>query len=368
MVFKTSYLIIAICIFCFFIPSILIYNLKSGSRTALKFSSVKNVALVPKSLRYRLRHIPLFLRIFVISFLLVGFARPRIPDRRSVVSTEGIAIQMVIDRSSSMRQPMDFEGKRSTRFDVVRKVFTNFVLGDGTRRLPGRPNDLIGLTSFAFFPEENCPLTLDHQNLIEFMKNIRAVTDNPQKARGVLTTEVIDDGTAIGDAIYHAMLSLINAEEAIEKSPKADRNYKIKSKIIILLTDGQQNAGDFLPTEAAMEAKKNGIKIYSIAVVPEDNVQRVDDLMASFFIGREYLDTREIQEAAEITGGKFYKATDGESLTEIYKDIGLLEKSRFSERIADYNDLFQQLWVVPMGLILLILEIFLRNTFLRKTP
>ncbi len=357
MVFKAWSLIIAICILCIAVPLMLLFHFKLRRRGAVRLSSIKNVRRIPHTLKHRLKHIPVIVRLLVIAFLLVGFARPRIPNKRSIISTEGVAIQMVIDRSSSMREQMEFEGVRASRFDVVRKVFTDFVLGNKDKKLPGRPNDLLGLTSFALFPEENCPLTLDHKNLVAFMENIEPVTDNPRR-RGGVVAEVLDDGTAIGDALYYAVLSLINAEDAVEKSPKTTRNYTIKSKIIILLTDGQQNAGEYDAVEAADAAKNNGIKIYSIAVVTDPR-----------FMGRmEFYNTKKIQWAAEETGGKFYKAADGESLAGIYREIDKLEKSRFSETIADYDELFQRWWIVPMGLVLLTVEIVLRNTLFRTVP
>ena len=352
--------ITAVCIFTVAVPLMVLAYFRSRRRGTVKFSSLQTVRRVPHTLKHRLRHIPMAVRLLVIAFLLVGFARPRIPHRKSIISTEGVAIQMVIDRSSSMREDMRFEGRTASRFDVVRKVFTDFVVGDKRRKLEGRPSDLLGLTSFALYPEENCPLTLDHKNLVAFMENIEPVA-LPYTV-GRRTYAPPDDGTAIGDATYHAVLHLINAEEALEKHARSEKNYRIKSKIVILLTDGQQNAGDYRPVDAARVAKDNNIKIYSIAVVPEE------DFSPRSFFSEGILDTREIQAAAEITGGKFYRATDGESLIQIYREINKLEKSTFSERVADYEEQFQSWWAVPMGLILLTTEILLRNTIFRRIP
>jgi Ca-activated chloride channel family protein len=276
---------------------------------------------------------------------------------------------MVVDRSSSMREEMEFEGRNESRFDVVRRVFADFVLGDKRKGLEGRPSDLLGLSSFALYAEENCPLTLDHENLVAFMEGIDPVVLPVVDRFGRFLKAPPDDGTAIGDALYHAVLVLINAEDAVMKSPKARLNYKIKSKIIILLTDGQQNAGDYRPVQAAETAKKNGIKIYSIAVVPKESIRVVDDLMGRRMVPlTDILDTSEIEAAARMTGGEFFKATDGESLAKIYSRIDELEKSRFSERVEDYDDHFQSWWAVPMGLALLVLEMLLRNTLFRTVP
>ena len=364
--FKTSTLIIALSIFAVSAPLMVLFYFKSRRRGTVRFSSLGNVRRVPHTLKQRLRHLPMIARLLVLAFLLVGVARPRIPNKESIISTEGVAIQMVIDRSSSMREEMEFEGRSASRFDVVRKVFTNFVMGDKKRKLLGRPNDLLGLTSFALYPEENCPLTLDHKNLVAFMENIEPVLVPELDRFGRAIAAPPDDGTAIGDALYHAVLHLINAEEALEKHAKSEKNYKIKSKIIILLTDGLQNAGVYRPVEAAEAARDNNIKIYSIAVVPGESSD--DTGLRSSFMSDRFFDTREIRMAAEITGGKSYKATDGESLVEIYKEIDQLEKSTLSERVADYDERFQSWWAVPMGLGLLTIEIILRNTLFRTVP
>jgi Ca-activated chloride channel family protein len=366
MVFKTSTFIVTLCVFAVAAPFMVFFYFRSRRRGTVRFSSLGNVRLVPRTLKHRLRHVPMIARLLVLAFLLVGVARPRIPNRESIVSTEGVAIQMVIDRSSSMREKMEFEGRSASRFDVVRKVFTDFVMGDKRRKLLGRPSDLLGLTSFALYPEENCPLTLDHKNLVAFMETIEPVPVPELDRFGRAVAAPSDDGTAIGDALYHAVLHLINAEEALEKHAKSEKNYKIKSKTIILLTDGLQNAGEYRPVDAAEAARDNGIKIYSIAVVPGD--VRDDTDLRSFFMSDRFFDTREIRAAAEMTKGKFYKATDGESLVEIYKEIDKLEKSTLSERVSDYDEQFQSWWAVPMGLCLLTVEIILRNTLFRALP
>jgi len=278
------------------------------------------------------------------------------------VFTEGVAIQMVVDRSSSMREPMSYKGEQLSRFEVVQQVLRDFVLGD-KRALKGRRNDLIGLTSFAAFVQDNCPLTLDHDNAVAYVENMEAV----RTPRGAFADA--DDGTAIGDAIYHAVLRLVNAEQELEEAAKLRPGYTIKSKIIIMLTDGQQTYGELLPQQAAEFAKENGIKVYTIAVVDRGDVRRVDDdFFGAFLRAGEAVDTRDIREVATITGGQFGEATDGESLKRIYAKIDKLERSRFQEHVQDYDEHFDAWWAVPMGLALFLGEIAGRNTLFRRVP
>ena len=357
--FQTPFNIIALAIFALAVTLMLVVRRRYRQRGSVRFSSLKSVRRLPVSLRHRLKVLPFVLRILVLGFLLIGVARPRVPDKRTFFSTEGVAIQMVIDRSSSMREEMYFEGRTASRFEVARNVFTDFVLGSKRKELPGRPNDMIGLTSFALYPEENCPLTLDHESLVALMENIEPARKQVSY-RGRLIEADPTDGTAIGDALYYAMLSLIDAEDAVEKSPKLSRDYRIKSKMIILLTDGERNRG-VDPIEIAEEARKNDIKIYSIAVAPGRRRMR---LFGTF----PERSTREIRAAAELTGGQFFKATDGESLAVIYDRIDKLEKSPFSRKFTRYEEHYQRWWAVPMALALLTLEIILRNTVFRTVP
>jgi len=199
MVFKLPSLIIALCIFTVFAPLMLIFYFKSGAEHRWNFSSLRNVGLMPK-----FWDIVYVISLWFLDCSSLHFYLSDLPDansdRRSVVSTEGVAIQMVIDRSSSMRQPMDFENERSTRFEVVRQVFTDFVLGNGTRKLPA-DQMTFSLNLIRIFPWGELSVNPWHQNLVEFMKNIRPVTEirnwrEEFYRQRCLTME------RIGDAIY----------------------------------------------------------------------------------------------------------------------------------------------------------------------
>ena len=263
---------------------------------------------------------------------------------------------MVVDRSSSMGAEMSFKGQRLTRLDVVKHVFEEFVTGKGSE-LPGRPNDLIGMISFARYADTVCPLTLAHGTLAQFLESVHLV-----KRRN-------EDGTAIGDAIALAAARLQTAEETLARQIKqGEDGFDIKSKIIILLTDGQNNAGKRTPLESAELAKKWGIKIYTIGVGGTEGLMRQRGLLGRFLVRTgEGVDRRTLAAVAETTGGLFRVAEDADSLRTIYKEIDRMERSEIeTTRYLDYRELFQPFLFV--ALLLLCTEITLRCTLFRKIP
>ncbi|MDH5560283.1 MAG: VWA domain-containing protein [Deltaproteobacteria bacterium] len=321
--------------------------------SAIYFPNLSQLTSAGSSFRVRLRWVLILIRVLAVVLLLIAFARPKKGLEVIKTSRKGIAIQMVLDRSSSMTEPLSYKGDDLDRLGVVKRVFEEFVLGNG-EELKGRINDMIGLISFAGFMEENAPLTLDHQSLVNFAKTITPATK-------------IEDGTMIGDAIYYATLKLISVDDLLKRAGKQEDRYQIKSKVIILLTDGQQTQGGMDPIEAARFAKENHIKLYIIAMVSEDAYVKNQTLLGQFFsMNRRPIDTRLIEEAAKITQGYFAKATSGEKLIEIYQEIDKLEKSDFEERFTTYKEQYQ-IWIV-MALALLLIETGLSQTLFRKIP
>ena len=353
--FSGTSAIIALCLFAVVIP-LLAWGFSRGRRTAsVRFSSLENVKKVRPTGRHRVRHFPLLLRVLAVTCFLIAFAMPRKGDETTTVSTKGIAIQMVVDHSGSMRQEMRLQRWPMSRLDAVKRVFKDFVLGSG--ELKGRKNDMIGLTSFAAFVEDNCPLTLDHDNLINFVDAIDFAARH-------------EDGTAIGDAIYHAALSLISAEGLLKEAGRQEKEYSIESKIMILLTDGENNAGLKTPAEAARFAQENEIKIYTI-LISSGAVRTIDtDLFGriQFPFGdfEHEQAVRDMKQVADITGGRFEEATSGEALENIYRTIDRLERTEFEQKFLRYHERFQ----VPVfaGLGFLVLEILLGTTWLRRVP
>jgi Ca-activated chloride channel family protein len=234
------------------------------------------------------------------------------------------------------------DDQRVNRLDVVKDVFADFIIGsDG---LGGRPDDLVGLVTFAGFADSVCPLTLDHANLASIAKDLSVVN---------LQTE---DGTAIGDGLGLAVERL--------------RRSKAKSRVAILLTDGVNNSGVISPKQASELAKEFDIKVYAIgagtdgyAPIPVQDAfgrTRVMDM-------RVEIDEETLQEIADETGGKYFRAQDADALLNVYAEIDRLERTEVAEtRFLKHNELF----AYPVGLALIMLGVTwgLNNTYFRRLP
>ena len=214
------------------------------------------------------------------------------------------------------------------------------------------------MIAFARYADTMAPLTLGHGALLRFLDTVHIV-----KRRS-------EDGTAIGDAIALAAARLRTAEEDIAKfaSETGDKEYEIKSKIIILLTDGQNNSGLRAPVEAARLAADWDIKIYTIGVGGDQGVNTISTLFGNFKVPTaNRVDTRPLQAIADMTGGVFRLAEDDKSLREIYEEIDRLEKSEIeSVKYVDYRELFVSFTVA--ALILLVLEALSANLVFRRIP
>lgn len=325
------------------------------SRLALEFS---DLSLFPagESLRCRLIHLPHLLRLLVLVLIIIALARPQAGIEKVEETSRGVAIEMVVDRSGSMGAEMEYDGLSMTRLDVVKQVFTEFVKGNN-QDLSGRPSDLIGMITFARYADTICPLTLAHGALSGFLDTIHLVPQESQENR-----------TAVGDAIALAAARLKTAEETLARQTKGDvKAYSIKSKIIILLTDGQSNAGRHTPEEAAALAKQWGIKVYTIGVGGDD-VVKVQTLFGTRMVRTgEGVDRKTLAALAESTGGVFRMAEDAEALRAVYQEIDRLEKSEVeSVRYVDYKEYFAVFaWA---AFAVLVLETLLGCTILRRLP
>lgn len=322
-------------------------------RASLRFSWTGNAAQAGRSWRQRFAFLPLLLRLAAIVLIVVALARPQKGMEQVEDPNEGIAIQMVVDRSSSMREGMMFEGRQMNRLEVVKRVFEEFVVGNG-EELKGRPNDLIGLISFAGYAEEICPLILGHGALPEYIRSVQ------------LARSRAEDGTAIGDAIALAAAKLVKMEERVNKlDPDRADKYEMKSKVMILLTDGEQTAGTRTPLEGAAFAREFDIKIYTIAV--GGNPGRRNSPFGALNLSGRGVDTRTLQAVAAETGGQFFKAENASALAEIYKTIDELEKSEIqSLRFLDYKELFLPFALAALAL--LGVEVILSCTLFRTIP
>ena len=327
-------------------------SMRRGNRAALRFSSTAAAEALAGSWRQRLAFLPGLLRVLTLIGLVVALARPQQGTESVRDISRGVAMHMVVDRSSSMRAEMKLDGRVVTRLDAVKQVFRDFI-DPASGSMPGRPNDLIGMVAFARYADTICPLTLSHDTLEELLATVR-LADNPN-----------EDGTAIGDAVALAAARLQQAETFLQEKAGGSQDYEIKSKIVILLTDGENNAGDRSVRDAADLCKEWGIKIYAIGVGNKRGVQTPFGMLSAPF--RRGFDDRSLRAAAATTGGIYRLAEDAGSLRDIYAEIDDLEKSEFEAvRFLDYRELFMP-WALA-ALLLLSGEAALRNTILRRAP
>ncbi|MBX3354832.1 MAG: VWA domain-containing protein [Phycisphaeraceae bacterium] len=280
-------------------------------------SALRQAGAASQGLLVRVRWLLPLLRSLAAALLVIGLARPVKANEQTRIFVEGIAIQIVVDRSGSM-QAMDFarRGREMDRLDAVKLVATEFIAGG--EGLKGRPNDLIGLVTFARFADSLSPPTLDHDYVIDVLRRIR-----PAGPGG-------EDGTAIGDGVALAVERL----RGLGDDRSVDSTRRIKSRVIILLTDGENNAGDIDPMLAAEMAKALGIRIYSIGV----GSRGMAPMPVQTPLGRRFVDQPvSIDEAllrrmAEMTGGEYFRAVDERSLRQIYERIDALERTATEER------------------------------------
>ncbi len=272
--------------------------------------------------------------------LLIALAGPRTERSVSEEIRQGIAIEMLVDVSSSMdRSITDSAGAKTTRMEASKKVVEAFV--------ENRPDDLIGMITFARYADTLSPLTFGHSALIQLIHEVK-IQDRPN-----------EDGTAYGDALMLACAHLdqMNNWSTDQAGFKKDPSVQIQSKTIILLTDGENNCGLHLPQEAAGLAKKWNIRLYAISL--GDTGETRNELTAA----EQLLETISVA-----TGGNFFKIFDAEALTEAYETINQLEKSEIKNTTLLYTE-YQNIFpfaAIP-ALLLLLLEQILGATALRVT-
>ncbi|MEX0322443.1 MAG: VWA domain-containing protein [Puniceicoccaceae bacterium] len=289
-----------------------------------------------------------FLRTLALALLIVALARPQAGSTKTMQVSEGIAIQLLVDVSSSMDMSMDLpDGGRKTRMEVAKELVELFINGDGGK-LTGRTGDLIGLITFARYPDTRSPLTFGHPALIELVRDL-SIQDRPN-----------EDGTAYGDALALAAARLKHLDE-METDQSVSFVGDVASRVIILLTDGENNSGNHLPLEAAGLAKKWDCRIYCISLG--------DPLPASPTTGLSQLSSSEriLEHISKETGGIFRKAFDYESLRSVYEEIDQLEQSEISNRA--YTQVSEWFWLPALAaLVSLTLALVLEATWLRTAP
>lgn len=297
------------------------------SDASLQISSTDVLQRQPRTARIYLLHVPFILRCAAVILLTVCLARPQLSNRWSKQSTEGIDIMMAIDISGTMQA----EDLNPNRLEAAKQVATEFV--------NNRPNDNIGLVVFAGESFTQCPLTTDHAVLINLFQSVKF--------------GMIDDGTAIG-------LGLANAVNRMKDSPT-------KSKVIILLTDGSNNCGDIDPLTAAEIAHTFGIRVYAIGVGSrgEARIPYQTPIGVQYTTISGQFDERTLQQIADKTDGKYFRATNNASLKAIYEEIDQMEKTKI--RVREFSKKSENfamfLWA---ALACLMLEVVLRFFVLRS--
>ncbi len=296
----------------------------------LRYSDVEALRQSGARRTGRFRHGLFVLRLLALGALIVAFARPQSGVTSETVTAEGIDIVLVIDISSSMLA----EDLEPNRLEAAKAVAAEFVTG--------RQNDRIGLVAFAGQAFTQAPLTLDYSVIADLL--------------GQAAVGMIEDGTTVG-------MGLATAVKRLQASDA-------ESKVVVLLTDGRSNTGEIGPVTAAQMAQALGVRVYTIGAGSRGTAPvPVDDPA----FGRRYvtiqvdIDEPTLQEIAELTGGRYFRATDTESLAEIYREIDELETTEITvENFTSYGELFH--YPLAAGLFLLVLEVGLGHTALRKLP
>ncbi len=303
---------------------------RARRKTGLRFSNVASAKAAPKTLWTYLGGLPALLRMGALVLGILALARPQERNVTQERFAEGVDIMMVLDTSTSMRA-QDFH---PNRFEAARDVAAEFIRG--------RISDRIGLIVFAAKAYTQTPLTLDYQFLLRMLTEVEV--------------GAIEDGTAIGTALATAVNRLKDTEA--------------ESKVIILLTDGQNNRGEVDPVTASEVAATLGVRVYAIGVGTYGEAPFIVDHP---FAGRQRqmvpveIDEDMLRSVAANTGGQYFRATNKQTLREIYQEIGELEKTKIETRIyTDYEERYALFLWPAFGLILL--ELLLANTRLRRFP
>lgn len=320
--------------------------------TAVTYSSVDLLLELPNTMRQRIKSVLPLLWFAGVVLLLIGLARPQSGEEEFRVRGEGIAIQMCLDRSGSMlAKDFVLDRRRVNRLEAVKHVFRKFVAGDDG--FAGRPDDAIGLISFGGFADAECPQTLDHGVLLNILESVE-VAEPIRDSRGRVINEGIwqeEQATAIGDAVALAVDRL--------------KNIEAKSRVIILLSDGENTAGIVSPEDAAKTAKTLGIKIYTIGVGTTGMAPfEVTDMFGRTRLESRpvKLDERSLRMLADTTGGSYFSAQNVEALQRIYDEIDKLEKTEIEGlTFSRYHELYP--WFLLPAVICLCVHTMLNETW-----
>jgi Ca-activated chloride channel family protein len=311
------------------IPMIAYYVFLQGkSRVEFKYSSVASSQGAEANIKAKLIHLPFVLRMLAVSLLIVVLARPQSTSSWQDVTTEGIDIVMAIDISGSMQA----EDLKPNRLEASKKVAKTFI--------GNRPNDRLGLVIFAGESFTQCPLTTDHSVILNLFDDVKS--------------GMLKDGTAIGMGLATSVKRLKDSEAI--------------SKVVILLTDGDNNSGSIAPATAAEIAKEFGVRVYTIGVGTRGTAPfpQVDPFGRTRYVDMEVNINEELlTRIADMTDGKYFRATDNASLEDVYKEIDELERSKID--VTEYRKRKEEFLPFAIAaLLLLACEVLLRQTILRS--
>jgi Ca-activated chloride channel homolog len=345
---------------------------KQFSPPRVFYSNVKGLEFQKKSFKALGSHFPKVLEYAALLLFVIAFIDPRFYIQKPLSgelppeeALEGIAIYFVLDQSGSMAESVEVDrGKSLPKVEILKTLTSAFIKGDPTLGLSGRPNDMIGLIAFARVPQVLSPLTLEHKAILKQLAAFDSVHDKNW------------DGTGIGYAIYKtAHLIAATRHFAQDLAVKGKPAYDIKNTIMILVTDGLQEANPLdlnnplrtmdIP-DAAAYAKEQGIRLYIVNLEPKLATEE----LAPF--------RHQMQKAAALTGGDFFFVNGSTNLLQIYSEIDRLEKSKlpWTEEQALSKDMLPQLYqkislypyLVALGMLFLIISIGLNATVMRKVP
>lgn len=338
---------------------LIVWRTRSQPRSAAVFSSLGDLRDLPITLMQRINRLLPLLYFMGLSLLLAALARPQSGRSESRITGEGIAIELVLDISGSM-EALDFQldGKDVSRLTAVKRVIEQFVLGSRLSGLPGRTNDLVGLVAFGGFADSKCPLTLDHGAVVQMVRELEVPRPVKDRRGRVINEKMIQEelATAIGDGVTLGIDRL--------------RGAKAKSKILVLLTDGDNNAGVVDPREAANIAKETGIKIYAIGIGRNGTVPmpQEDEFGQRVLVPAQFrFDEELLKDISKTAGGEYFHASNTEGVANVYRQIDRLEKSSFEEtKYSEYTELYP--WFAIPGCLILLAIGILKETRFRSLP
>ena len=330
--FKNTYILF----FLILLPLLAFFWSRKRSGGGIIFSHISNIKAAMPPARVRGRHLVSILKMLAMAVFIIALARPRIPIKETKIPIETVDIVVALDISTSMDiVDMRLDNNYVSRIDIAKSVLNKFV--------EERPSDRIGLVIFSRYAFSISPSTIDHEYLLNRIKFIQ--------------TGMINDGTAIGSAIGTAVNRLKNSD--------------VRSNVIILITDGANNVFTVDPLDAADIAAQLGIKIYTIGVGSKGDkeIPFGRDMFGRTIYGKVpvEIDEKLLKETAEKTRGVYFRAADADSLNKIFNEINELEKTSVMQKFyMQYTELYPYLLIA--GLMVMLLQIVLVDTFFRKLP